>query len=112
MSATLEKGINAFKEVIDAPIASFFSSCVRCGMCAEACLFYTETNDAKYTPIYKLEPLRRVWQQEYTLLGGLGRLGADPLLLVLGRGGGVKPRRRCPAAGAGGAARPRPRSAR
>ena len=74
MSATLEKGINSFKEVIDAPIASFFSSCVHCGLCAEACLFYTETGDAKYTPIHKLEPLRRVWQQEYTLLGKLGKM--------------------------------------
>lgn len=74
MSATLEKGLNAFREVMDAPIASFFSSCVHCGMCADACLFYTETGDAKYTPIHKLEPLRRVWQQEYTLTGRLGRL--------------------------------------
>jgi len=74
MSATLEKGLNAFREVMDAPIASFFSSCVHCGMCADACLFYTETGDPKYTPIHKLEPLRRVWQQEYTLPGRLGRL--------------------------------------
>ena len=74
MSATLAKGINAFKEVIDAPIASFFSSCVHCGLCAEACLFYTETGDPKYTPIHKLEPLRRIWQQEYTLLGKLGKM--------------------------------------
>jgi Fe-S oxidoreductase len=74
MSATLAKGINAFKEVIDAPIASFFSSCVHCGLCAEACLFYTETGEAKYAPIHKLEPLRRVWRQEYTLLGSLGKL--------------------------------------
>lgn len=74
MSATLAKGINAFKEVIDTPIASYFSSCVHCGLCAEACLFYNETGDAKYTPIHKLEPLRRVWQQEYTLLGRLGKM--------------------------------------
>ncbi len=74
MTASLSKGINAFKEVIDAPIASFFSSCVHCGLCAEACLFYTETGEAKYTPIHKLEPLRRVWQREYTLLGSLGKL--------------------------------------
>lgn len=74
MSANLAKGINAFKEVIDAPIASFFSSCVHCGLCAEACLFYTETGDPKYTPIHKLEPLRRIWKQEYTLLGRLGKL--------------------------------------
>ncbi len=71
MSATLERGINAFKEHIDAPIAAFFSSCVHCGLCADACLFYTETGDPQYTPIYKLEPLRRVWEQEYTLLGML-----------------------------------------
>ncbi|HEY0666514.1 MAG TPA: (Fe-S)-binding protein [Gallionella sp.] len=74
MSATLAKGVNAFKEVIDAPIASYFSSCVHCGLCADACLFYTETGEAKYTPIHKLEPLRRVWKQEYTLLGKLGKM--------------------------------------
>ncbi len=74
MSATFEKGINSFKEVIDAPIASYFSSCVHCGLCAEACLFYNETGEEKYTPIHKLEPLRRVWKQEYTLLGRLGKL--------------------------------------
>ena len=69
--ATLERGLNAFREQIDAPTASFFSSCVNCGMCAEACLFYTETGDPRYTPINKLEPLRRVWEQEYTLWGRL-----------------------------------------
>jgi len=74
MNANLARGINAFKEVIDAPIASFFSSCVHCGLCAEACLFYTETGEAKYTPIHKLEPLHRIWQQEYTLTGKLAKL--------------------------------------
>lgn len=71
MSASFEKGYNAFKQVIDAPVAAFFSSCVHCGLCAETCLFYTETGDPQYTPIHKLEPLRRAWQQEYTLLGRL-----------------------------------------
>jgi len=74
MSASLNKGISVLKEMIDAPIASYFSSCVHCGLCAEACLFYTETGDPKYTPIYKLEPLRRVYKQEYTLLGRLGKM--------------------------------------
>lgn len=71
MSATLERGIHALKEQIDAPVAAFFSSCVHCGMCADACLFYTETGDPKYTPIVKTEPLRRIWQQEYTFWGRL-----------------------------------------
>lgn len=74
MSASLEKGLNALREVMDAPIASFFSSCVHCGMCADACLFFTETHDPKYTPIHKLEPLRRLWKQEFTLFGWLGKI--------------------------------------
>jgi len=73
MSASLERGLNAFKEQIDAPVAAFFSSCVRCGLCAEACLFYTETHHPTRTPIHKLEPLRRVWQQEYTFWGRLAK---------------------------------------
>ncbi|KAA3628045.1 MAG: (Fe-S)-binding protein [Proteobacteria bacterium] len=72
--ATLERGLNALREQIDAPVASFFSSCVHCGMCADACLFYTETGDPKYTPIYKLEPMRRLWEQEFTLFGRLKKL--------------------------------------
>jgi Fe-S oxidoreductase len=50
-------------------------------MCAEACLFFTETGDPKYTPIHKLDPLRKVWEQEYTFWGKLARsLGiAKPL---------------------------------
>ncbi|TXG87551.1 MAG: (Fe-S)-binding protein [Thermomicrobiales bacterium] len=74
MSANLQRGYNALKEMLDAPIASFFSSCVHCGLCAEACMFYTETGDPKYTPIHKLEPLRRVWFREATLAGKLARL--------------------------------------
>lgn len=73
-TASLARGINAFKEEIDTPVAAFFSSCVHCGLCADACLFYTETQDPKYTPIRKLEPLRRVWEQEYTLWGRLKKL--------------------------------------
>jgi Fe-S oxidoreductase len=80
---SLEKGLAAFREQIDAPVAAFFNSCVHCGMCAEACLFYTETKDPTRTPIYKLEPLRKIWQQEYTFLGrslkalGLGKPVTD-----------------------------------
>ncbi len=70
--SSLERGLNLMREVLDAPVASYFTSCVHCGLCAEACLFYTETGDPKYTPIHKLEPLRRLWRSEYTLLGRIG----------------------------------------
>ena len=74
--ASLEDGLEALRRQIDAPVAAFFSSCVHCGLCAEACLFYVETKDPQYTPIRKLEPLRRLWKNEFTVLGRiLGRLG-------------------------------------
>jgi Fe-S oxidoreductase len=74
MSASIEKGINALKRQVDSTVAAFFSSCVHCGICAEACLFYTETGDPKRTPINKTEPLRRIWKSEYTLMGRVGKM--------------------------------------
>ena len=74
MSASLQKGINVLKQQIDSSVAAFFSSCVNCGMCADACLFYTETGEPKRTPINKTEPLRRIWKSEYTLLGRIGKV--------------------------------------
>ena len=73
MSASIEKGINALKRQVDSTVAAFFSSCVHCGLCAEACLFYTETGDPKRTPINKAEPLRRIWKSEFTLMGRVGK---------------------------------------
>ena len=74
MSASLEKGINALKGQVDSTVAAFFSSCVHCGMCADACLFCTETGDPERTPINKTEPLRRIWKSEYTLMGRIGKV--------------------------------------
>jgi Fe-S oxidoreductase len=71
MSEALERGLDAMRGQMDSRTTSYFSSCVRCGICAEACLFYTETGDARYTPIYKAEPLRKLWQREYTFWGKL-----------------------------------------
>jgi Fe-S oxidoreductase len=76
---SLERGLAAFREEIDAPVAAFFSSCIHCGLCATACPFYVETGDPKYTPILKLEPMRRVWASEFTLWGRLkGLVGLAP----------------------------------
>ena len=68
-STAVQRAENAFVEFIDGPITAFFDSCVHCGLCAHACLFYEETGDPKYTPIYKLEPMKKVWRQKYTFWG-------------------------------------------
>jgi len=71
MSDRLTRGLEAMRAQMDTRVMSYMSSCVHCGICAEACLFYTETGDARYTPIYKTEPLRKLWRQEYTFWGKL-----------------------------------------
>lgn len=76
MSERLQKGLEVLRAEVDSKVQSFFSSCVRCGICAESCLFYTETKDPRYTPIYKTEPLRKLWKNEYSFWGKLtGKLG-------------------------------------
>ena len=42
---SLERGIEALRNEVDASVAAFFSSCVHCGICAQACPFYVETGD-------------------------------------------------------------------
>ena len=59
---------------LDRQTAIDLDTCIHCGMCAEACLFFTETGAPERTPINKTEPLRRVWKQEYTLLGRIGKI--------------------------------------
>jgi Fe-S oxidoreductase len=71
MSDRLALGLEAMRTQMDSRVMSYLSSCVHCGICADACLFYTETGDARYTPIYKVEPLRKLWRQEYTFWGKL-----------------------------------------
>ncbi|MBK9574813.1 MAG: (Fe-S)-binding protein [Rhodoferax sp.] len=44
--------------------ALHLESCVHCGLCAQACHFHVTTGDAKYTPIRKLELLRRAYWRE------------------------------------------------
>lgn len=71
MSESLERGLNALRAEINNQVDTFFTSCVHCGICADSCLFYTETKDPRYTPIYKTLPLRKLWAQEYTFWGKL-----------------------------------------
>ena len=73
MSNRLERGLNTLRAQVDTKVKSYFSSCVHCGICAEACLFYTETNDPRNTPIYKTQPLHKVWWEEFTFWGKLGK---------------------------------------
>lgn len=51
--------------------AAQLEACTRCGMCAEACHFYQATGKPEYAPVWKMEPLRRAYTQEFTVSGRL-----------------------------------------
>ena len=51
--------------------AAQFDACTRCGICAVACPFYDATGNPEYTPIWKLDLLRRAYEQESTFVGKL-----------------------------------------
>jgi Fe-S oxidoreductase len=50
-------------------VAAQLEACTRCGMCAEACHFYQATGDPEYAPVWKLELLRRAYEQRFTPIG-------------------------------------------
>ncbi|MDE2628964.1 MAG: (Fe-S)-binding protein [Burkholderiales bacterium] len=62
--ARVDAAMRSFVREFGVTASLHMESCVRCGMCAEACHFYVTTGDAKYTPVHKLEPFRRAYFRE------------------------------------------------
>jgi Fe-S oxidoreductase len=63
-----------FAEKLDAAKATQLESCIHCGLCAEACQFYLQTEDPTLTPIHKLGLLRRYYRREKAPLRFFHRL--------------------------------------
>ncbi len=51
--------------------ASQLEACTRCGLCAEACHFYQATGIPEFAPVWKIELLKRAYEQRFTLIGKL-----------------------------------------
>ncbi len=60
----LEAAMKAFVKDFGRPAAAYMESCIHCGHCAEACHFYVQTQEPKYTPIWKLEPFKQAYKRE------------------------------------------------
>ena len=65
---------DTFLHAIDGTIALQLEACVHCGACAQACQFFIGTEDPKYTPIRKLDLMKRVYDREIGPLRWLHRL--------------------------------------
>jgi Fe-S oxidoreductase len=77
----LQKILRIFKERLNSEYAAFLNSCVRCGLCADACHYYLTNQDLKSIPAYKLNLIAKVYKKYLTGTGKrlAGWVGAEPL---------------------------------
>jgi Fe-S oxidoreductase len=61
--------LNTFVKETGGYAAAQLEACTRCGMCAEACHFYQATGNPEYAPVWKIELLKRAYEQRFTLVG-------------------------------------------
>jgi Fe-S oxidoreductase len=69
----VDAAMRSFATDFGVTAALHMESCVRCGLCAEACQFYVTTRDPKYTPVLKLDPFRRAYLREASAFAPLVR---------------------------------------
>jgi len=66
-----QSAMTAYVKEIGAWAASQIQACTRCGLCADACHFYQAIGNPEYAPVWKIELLRRAYEQRFTLAGRL-----------------------------------------
>lgn len=64
-----ETAINLFIKKTGGWVASQLEACTRCGLCATACHYYEATGKPEFAPVWKVELLRRAYEQRFTLGG-------------------------------------------
>jgi len=60
----VDGAMRSFAKSFGALNAFRVESCIHCGICADSCHFYHATEDPKYTPILKVEPLKQAYKRE------------------------------------------------
>ncbi len=60
----VERAMKAFSRDMNTTVATYLESCVHCGHCAQACHFYTTSQDPRHTPIWKIEPFKQAWKRQ------------------------------------------------
>jgi Fe-S oxidoreductase len=70
----LRRAMANFAKNMNRTTATYMEACVHCGQCAEACHYYVQTEDPKYTPIWKLEIFKQAYKRETSPFGFFYRL--------------------------------------
>ncbi len=60
----LDNAMADFVKNVNRTSATWLEACMHCGVCAEACQYYLQTEDPKYTPVWKLEVFKQAYKRE------------------------------------------------
>ena len=63
------KGLEVFLRNGDSRMLTQLNSCVRCGLCAESCIYYLTFGDPKYIPARKVGMVSSIYKRYFTLTG-------------------------------------------
>lgn len=64
-----EKGLEVFRNGGGAKLLTHLNSCVRCGLCAESCIYYKATGDERFIPARKVDLVSSVYRRYNTAAG-------------------------------------------
>jgi Fe-S oxidoreductase len=65
----IEKGLEILKNLSNGKFDTNINSCVRCGLCAESCMYYMATGDSDFIPAKKVELISSVYKRYFTFTG-------------------------------------------
>lgn len=64
-----KKSLEVLNKKMDGRLLSYLNSCVRCGLCAESCIYYLSENNEKYIPGKKVNLISGIYRRYNTLTG-------------------------------------------
>ncbi|GHE02502.1 (Fe-S)-binding protein [Defluviimonas sp. 20V17] len=69
-----QAAIDRFLAACNSHVGAYLDACIHCGQCSQACHFHEATQDPKYTPALKLQPMTRVYKRHKAPLSGIKRM--------------------------------------
>lgn len=66
--ARLKSATRAFLARLNRQMAVDLDTCIHCGMCSEACHYYITTENERFTPAHRIDPLRQFYRREVSPL--------------------------------------------
>jgi len=65
----IEKGLAVIKDFKDSKLLTHLNSCVRCGLCADSCIYYRAMPEARFIPAKKVDLVASIYRRYNTFSG-------------------------------------------